>query len=104
MYKYVQVIYPMLRIVARSMIIYLYSLDKKGGRICIDTTLVNGFTYIYLYVNTMRLWVVWKQMCDPYAYFDFILIYICTVQIKVTQFKVREEASGSAAYVLIKPS
>ncbi len=48
MYKYAQVIYPMLRIVARSMIIYLYSLDKKGGRICIDTTLVNGFAYIFV--------------------------------------------------------
>ena len=48
MYKYAQVIYPMLRVVARSMIIYLCSLDKKGGRICIDTTLVNGFTYICL--------------------------------------------------------
>ena len=58
MYKYAQVIYPMLRLVARSMIIYLCPLDKKGGRICIDTTLVNGFAYIYLHVNTMRLWVV----------------------------------------------
>jgi hypothetical protein len=42
-------------VVARSMIIYLCPLDKMGGRICIDTTLVNGFAYIYLYVNTMRL-------------------------------------------------
>jgi len=67
MYKYAQVIYPMLRVVARSMIIYLCPLDKKGGRICIDTTLVNGFAYIYLHVNTMRLWVVWRQMCDLYA-------------------------------------
>ncbi|MFN9999909.1 MAG: hypothetical protein ACK559_02160, partial [bacterium] len=57
-YKYAQVIYPMLRVVARSMIIYLCPLDKKGGRICIDTTLVNGFAYIYLHVNTMRLGVV----------------------------------------------
>jgi hypothetical protein len=55
MYKHAQVIYPMLRVVARSMIIYLCPLDKKGGRICIDTTLVNGFAYICLCVNTMKL-------------------------------------------------
>ncbi len=67
MYKYAQVIYLMLRVVARSMIIYPYPLDKKGGRICIDTTQHNGFAYIYLYVNTMRLGVVWRQMCGPYA-------------------------------------
>ena len=44
MYRYAQVIYPMLRVVAYSMIIYLHSFDNKGGRVCIDTTLVNGFT------------------------------------------------------------
>ena len=55
MYDYAQVIYPMLRVVAHSMIIYLHSFDKKGGRICIDTKLVNGFTYICLCVNTMRI-------------------------------------------------
>jgi hypothetical protein len=54
-YRYAQVIYPMLRVVAHSMIIYLHSFDKKGGRVCIDTTLVNGFTYICLCVNTMRI-------------------------------------------------
>ena len=55
MYRYAQVIYPMLRVVAYSMIIYLHPLDKRGGKICIDAALVNGFTYICLYVNTMRL-------------------------------------------------
>jgi len=54
-YKYAQVIYPMLRVVAHSRIIYLHPLDKRGGRICIDTAFVNGFTYICLCVNTMRL-------------------------------------------------
>ncbi len=55
MYRYALVIYPMLRVVAHSRIIYLHSPDKRGGRICIDTALVNGFTYICLCVNTMRL-------------------------------------------------
>jgi hypothetical protein len=45
----------MLRVVAHSVIIYLCPFDKKGGRICIDTTLVNGFAYTYLYVNTLKL-------------------------------------------------
>ena len=48
-------------------------------------------------------------MCDPYAYFDFILIYIWFKQYvpkyssdKVTQVKSREEVSGSAAFVSVK--
>ncbi len=54
MYRYALVIYPTLRVVAHSMIIYLQPPDKKGGRICVGATLVNGFTYICLCVNTTR--------------------------------------------------
>ncbi len=55
MYRYAQVIYPVLRVVIRSMIIYLCLPDMRGGGVCIHTTLLNGFTYICLCVNTMRL-------------------------------------------------
>ena len=98
----------MLRLVARSMIIYLCPLDKKGGRICIDTTLVNGFTNIFACKHDEIMGCV-KTDVRSICQFDFILIRIWSKQCvpkyssdKVTQFKVREKVSGSAAYALVK--
>jgi len=36
-------------------VIYFIPACFEGWQICVDTTLINEFTYIGLYVNTMRL-------------------------------------------------
>ncbi len=72
---YAQVIYFVSGVVTRSVLFILRPPDFEGWRICVGTTLINEFTYICLYVNTVRLWVVWRQMCDPCSIWFYLNSY-----------------------------